>query len=207
MNMNISEDKIKLLIRESLMNEVTQLITKQGGTSFIEAKYKECKQIKIPPIFKDLFIDKVFGETPNEIRNNIRKNYSDLERNEQTALLFAEAFSDDNINIILDYMTQFANIMGVPAMFCEFLQLAVDKAAGIIELFYDREAQEASTGDVTALFNLMIIDYINQAATEYFEVVAPNVTDQAEYLATVFVGLDQFLRSRAKSETFCFMLR
>ena len=130
--MKISKTQIRKYIRSSLLNEITDLET--GSTDFVTTKYEQCPKIIVPPIFKDLFIDKVYGQNPNEMRNNLSRRYSELADNKQTAVLFAQAMSDDNINTIMGYLNDFMNIAGVPAMFCKFLQMAIDAAAEVIDL-------------------------------------------------------------------------
>jgi hypothetical protein len=66
--MKVNEKTIRRYIRNSLLSEIVALET--GSTDFMTTKYEQCPQIKIPPIFRELYLDKMYGEKPEEMRIN-----------------------------------------------------------------------------------------------------------------------------------------
>ena len=166
--MKITESKIKRLIKYSLMHEVVDLAT--GNTQFDTVRFAKCEKIEMPPVFRQIFFDKAFGQSPTEMRKNITVHLSkQMPANKTTAEEWAQringVLNPESMDMIFYYLNEFANIAGVPAVFCKFLQMAIDEAGDILELFYDSEKEDSKTSprDMSSIVQKHIKDAISKA--------------------------------------------
>jgi len=166
--MKITESKIKRLIKYSLMNEVVDLAT--GNTQFDTVRFAKCEKIEIPPVFRQIFFDKAFGQSPTEMRKNMTVHLSkqmpgNKTSTEEWAQRINGVLNPESMDMIFYYLNEFANIAGVPAVFCKFLQMAIDEAGDILELFYDSEKEDSKTSprDMSSIMQKHIKDAISKA--------------------------------------------
>ena len=149
--MKINRKNLRRYIQLSLIKEITDLSTQE--TNFKTTKYEQCPQIVVPPIFRELYLDKVYGETPSQMRTNLQRRYSELTQDKQAAVRFATVFSDENIAAVMGLVNDFMNIAGVPAMFCKFLQMAIDQAAQMLDVLgvLSEEEDDSDLGDISGI--------------------------------------------------------
>jgi hypothetical protein len=166
--MKITESKIKRLIKYSLMHEVVDLAT--GGTQFDTVRFAKCEKIEMPQVFRQIFFDKAFGQSPAEMRKNItvhlkKQMPGNKTSSEEWAQRISGVLNPESMDMIFYYLNEFANIVGVPAVFCKFLQMAIDEAGDILELFYDSEKEDskASPRDMSSIMQKHIKDAISKA--------------------------------------------
>jgi hypothetical protein len=169
--MKITESKIKRLIKYSLMHEVVDLAT--GNTQFDTVRFAKCEKIEMPPVFRQIFFDKAFGQSPAEMRKNITVHLrKQMPGNSTTAEEWAQRISGvlnpESMDMIFYYLNEFANIAGVPAVFCKFLQMAIDEAGDILELFYDSEKEDSQTSsrDMSSIMQNHIKDALSKAVQQ-----------------------------------------
>lgn len=166
--MKISEAKIRKLIRESLLvSEVVDLAT--GTTDFETVRFAKCEKINFPPIFREIFFQFTFGQTPRDMANNVRRHLTGKTPRGTTAEIWAQnvnaLVNEETFDTIMGYVNQFMNVVGVPAVFCKFLQQAVDLFADIANLFYDRNAaSDEQRADLTSPFNKAFLASLESAA-------------------------------------------
>jgi hypothetical protein len=140
--MKIKRSDLEKLIQTNLMNEIVSLST--GGTNYETVDYEKC-DIKIPQIFKDVFLNTFYdGITPREVRSAMSQHFeeSNPRSNKEKAARIAAVFNDDVINNITSLLTSFANIAGVPAVVCNFLQLAINEFEDLFKTYVDLDKDE-----------------------------------------------------------------
>tara|TARA_B100000674_G_scaffold454616_1_gene427706 strand:- start:9692 stop:10909 length:1218 start_codon:yes stop_codon:yes gene_type:complete len=205
--MKINKYNLRKYIKATLLNEVTALET--GQTNFTTTRYEQCPKIIVPPIFKDLFLDKIYGENPNEMRVNLSRKYSELHGSKQNAVLFEKAFSDENIDTIMGYLNDFMNIAGVPAIFCKLLQSAIDAAAEIIDLLrlVDEKEDESKIDDPQGIYRVGIRDAFNETADALFHtyVIPTNGYDKDDFLKKLHIVKEKRHLSSKAFKTTAFM--
>lgn len=159
--MKINRKNLRRYIQLSLIKEITDLSTQE--TNFKTTKYEQCPQIVVPPIFRELYLDKVYGETPSQMRTNLQRRYSELTQDKQAAVRFATVFSDENIAAVMGLVNDFMNIAGVPAMFCKFLQMAIDQAAQMLDVLgvLSEEEDDSDLGDISGIYRNAVRDAFN----------------------------------------------
>lgn len=166
--MKISEAKIRKLIRESLLvSEVVDLAT--GTTDFETVRFAKCEKINFPPIFREIFFQFTFGQTPRDMANNVRRHLTGKTPRGTTAEIWAQnvnaLVNEETFDTIMGYVNQFMNVVGVPAVFCKFLQQAVDLFADIANLFYDRNAaSDEPRANLTSPFNKAFLEALESSA-------------------------------------------
>jgi hypothetical protein len=161
--MKIKEKTLRKIIKMPQMHEIVDLST--GSTQFETNSFEDCQQIKIPKLFKDVFLNKLYAKkgyspTPREVKSAVTKHFNNVSQGiggvgqiprnwktmseKQKIQIINAMFSDEVIDNMSFYMQQFMSIAGVPAVFCKFLQMAIDELASIMELFVDFEATDDS---------------------------------------------------------------
>lgn len=161
--MKIKEKTLRKIIKMPQMHEIVNLST--GDTKFETNSFEDCQQIKIPKLFKDVFLNKLYAKkgyspTPREVKSAVTKHFNNVSQGiggvgqiprnwktmseKQKIQIINAMFSDEVIDNMSFYMQQFMSIAGVPAVFCKFLQMAIDELASIMELFVDFEATDDS---------------------------------------------------------------
>jgi hypothetical protein len=90
-------------------------------------------------------------------------------------------------------LSDFINVTGIPAMFCKFLQKAIDAAAEMINLLniVDQTKDESKIDDPGGIFRLIVRDAINAASRYNLE---SKVDDRMIRYGTAAGSKDDYLR-------------
>jgi hypothetical protein len=177
MKIKLSEKTVRGIIKPTFVNEIVDLAT--GVTDFETPKFEKCEQINIPPIIKDWLLNKWFDQNPEEVRANLKTHFSNPglafpgsqdwnnKSPREQAQIVNSVFSDESIKNISYLLNQFTNISGIPAVFCKFLQMAIDELAKLMGLFVDFEKkEEGDVKDISAFINLHLKNSIEKGILE-----------------------------------------